>query len=73
MELASGGNLDRFIKNRNGQQIKEEDIVIIFKQLLKAVDHLHSHGIIHRDIKPENIFLTGNGLEIKLGDLGIAR
>ena len=73
MELATGGNLDQFIKKRNGQNIIENHILYIFKQLLHAVDHLHKNGVIHRDIKPENIFFIRQGLQIKLGDLGVAR
>ncbi|GJP50105.1 hypothetical protein CLOM_g9245 [Closterium sp. NIES-68] len=30
----------------------------IFRQLVTAVAHCHSHGVIHRDIKLENILLT---------------
>lgn len=27
-------------------------------QLLKAVEHMHRHGIFHRDIKPENLLIS---------------
>lgn len=40
--------------------------------LCKAVEELHSMGIIHRDIKPSNIMLDKNG-SIKIVDLGSAR
>jgi WD40 repeat protein len=37
--------------------------------LCKALEHLHSHGLIHRDIKPSNIiFLHGRP---KLADIGL--
>ena len=71
MELANGGDLKEFIKNRKGNLIEEATIRRIFKQLLSAVDLIHSKGIIHRDIKPHNIFF--NGFDVKLGDFGIAK
>lgn len=44
-----------------------------FKQLLCAIDHLHSHGIAHNDIKLENIFLVNEHKTVKLADFGFAR
>lgn len=37
----------------------------------KALEYIHSRGIIHRDIKPSNIYLSRSG-DVKLGDFGIA-
>ena len=41
-----------------------------FKQILIAVQHLHSYSILHRDIKPENIMLTKDNITAKLIDFG---
>eukprot|EP01066_Platyproteum_vivax_P011677 Platyproteum_vivax@DN52_c0_g1_i1.p1 len=44
----------------------------IVKQLLEAVDHMHSNLLLHRDIKLPNLLLNSKG-EVKLGDFGLAR
>ena len=41
-------------------------------QILSALQHAHSKGVIHRDIKPQNIMLLADG-SIKVTDFGIAK
>jgi protein-serine/threonine kinase len=48
-----------------------EDRLCLFKQLLRGVDYLHSHGIAHRDIKLENLLLSKEGY-LKISDFGVA-
>uniref|UniRef100_A0A1D1XP68 Serine/threonine-protein kinase STE20 n=1 Tax=Anthurium amnicola TaxID=1678845 RepID=A0A1D1XP68_9ARAE len=52
-------------------KVSQREVGRIAGELLKALKHLHAHGIIHRDIKLSNI-LSGANNEIKLADFGIS-
>jgi serine/threonine protein kinase len=45
------------------------DCVHVAASLTRALDHLHTHGLVHRDIKPSNIIFV-NGVP-KLADIGL--
>jgi serine/threonine-protein kinase len=53
------------------RQLSISDTLRVAGQVLGALHHAHTHGVIHRDIKPENILLQGD--QAVLTDLGIAR
>lgn len=42
-------------------RLKEDQIAYISKSCLKALEYLHSQGVIHRDIKSDSILMSGNG------------
>ena len=48
--------------------LPERRVKLMIYQVLKAVDHMHRHGILHRDIKPENILIDGD--TVKVADFG---
>ncbi len=48
-----------------------EALHFIEAQIMKALAHAHSRGIIHRDIKPQNIMVLRDG-SVKVADFGIA-
>lgn len=41
------------------------------RQLMSAVEYLHSKGVAHRDLKPENLLLDEND-NLKVSDFGLA-
>ncbi|KAM6548172.1 hypothetical protein CsatB_019848 [Cannabis sativa] len=55
-----------------GLERENKIIQTIIRQLLFALDGLHSTGIVHRDIKPQNIIFSEGSRTFKIIDLGAA-
>ncbi|CAI7834891.1 unnamed protein product [Closterium sp. NIES-53] len=80
MELCKGGDLFDFIQSAPKGRLNDRHAASVMRQLLGALHHCHSLGVLHRDVKPENILLcdrmphqTSNGeVGIKLSDFGVA-
>ena len=71
MELIDGITLKQYMQKRGGKLSWKESLHFI-TQIMKALSHAHSRGIIHRDIKPHNIMILRDG-SVKVADFGIAR
>ncbi|XP_040864317.1 germinal center kinase 1 isoform X2 [Glycine max] len=69
MEYMAGGSVADLIQS--GPPLDEMSIACILRDLLHAVDYLHSEGKIHRDIKAANILLSENG-DVKVADFGVS-
>jgi eukaryotic-like serine/threonine-protein kinase len=52
-------------------RLPQDRAIRIAIEILKALDYIHSNGVVHRDLKPENIMVDEND-HIKLIDFGIA-
>jgi len=70
MEKVEGITLKNYMSKKGVLPLNE--VLHYTDQILKALEHAHSKGIIHRDIKPQNILLMKNG-KIKVTDFGIAK
>ncbi|XP_024888759.1 death-associated protein kinase 1-like isoform X4 [Temnothorax curvispinosus] len=68
LELITGGELFHWTPSG------EAEAAHVVRQVLMALNHLHSHQVAHLDIKPENILLSSPPPmpSIKLIDLGLS-
>ena len=57
-----GQALDKFVEQRRARPPHRgslEESIHIFKSLLSATRHMHTHGLVHTDIKPPNMLVKG--------------
>ena len=68
LEYLPNGNLYEFMR---GKSLDEGTILKLFRQMISAIDFVHSRKVFHRDIKPENILLDPQ-CNSKLCDFGFS-
>lgn len=70
LELCGPKTLGQWMRDQMPTQARAEQVIL---QILRGVEHIHSHNIVHRDLKPTNVFFARRGDEVKIGDFGLAR
>jgi serine/threonine protein kinase len=71
MPFYTGGSLYQLM-NHNQQGLDESTARGYFRQILSAIDFMHSKGICHRDISTHNILLNEDQDKCTLIDFGMA-
>lgn len=71
MELLSGGDLKKRCRE-NPKGMHPSVALGIYRDLLIALQAIHSVGIIHRDLKPQNIMFRSDD-SLALADFGLAK
>lgn len=67
------GDLYEYLINNTLSEFAAQRVI---RQILKAVEYMHSNGYWHRDIKTENVFISDideYGPNVVLADLGFSR
>lgn len=79
-EFVEGVNFYEALRRRDPARSEEVGAIVeLSAQVLRALEFLHTRGIVHGDIKPENILVTGlsddepAAARAKLIDFGLAR
>lgn len=70
LDYVAGGELFTHLYQK--ERFGEDEVRIYIGEIILALQHLHSLGIIYRDIKLENILLDENG-HIVLTDFGLSK
>lgn len=79
LELCDGGDLLERVA-ASSELMPEHEASRLLAQVLAALQHLHSRGVVHRDVKPENFLFTHREereppekAPMKLIDFGLSR
>jgi len=70
MDYISGGDLAFHLEQKG--RFNEKEVRVLTAEIVLALEHLHSCGIIYRDLKLENILLDKDG-HICLTDFGLSK
>jgi eukaryotic-like serine/threonine-protein kinase len=69
MEYVEGQNL---LAYADAKHLNIHQRLLLFRQVLDAVQYAHGQLVLHRDLKPDNILVNARG-HVKLLDFGIAK
>jgi calcium/calmodulin-dependent protein kinase I len=72
-DRVTGGELfDRIVEKGS---YTEKDASHLIRQILEAVDYMHSQGVVHRDLKPENLlyYSPDEDSKIMISDFGLSK
>ncbi|RWR71894.1 putative serine/threonine-protein kinase [Cinnamomum micranthum f. kanehirae] len=54
-----------------GRKFTEPQVKCFVQQLLRGLEHCHSHGVLHRDVKGSNLLVDSNGI-LRIADFGLS-
>jgi len=68
-EYLAGGSLRSILDS--GRTLSPSQVLSVFLEACRALDHAHAQGIVHRDVKPANLLFGQDG-HLRIADFGLA-
>jgi eukaryotic-like serine/threonine-protein kinase len=75
MELLNGASLDVAIR-RQRPPMTVHELMVVMRDVAKALEAAHRNGVVHRDLKPTNVFLhedRDGRIVAKVLDFGVSK
>jgi len=72
MEYLEGGPVMTREALERCERLPETLVSKYFRDMVRALDYLHSQRVVHGDLKPENVLVSANGT-VKLSDFGCSK
>lgn len=81
MHFIEGTSLEQLIAAENSEETRtrfsttwdrSENLVLLVRDALLALQHAHERGVVHQDVKPSNLFMDAGG-RCYITDFGIGR
>lgn len=70
MPYIHGGAISDIISQRHPNGLPQAAALTVAYYVLRALDHMHQHGIMHRDIKAANVLVDEKG-HVYVADFGV--
>ncbi len=71
LEYQSGRSLEAWLKEFDGPP-NQDELDLVLRPLLSALDAIHRNNVLHRDIAPDNLYIRDDGTPVLL-DFGSAK
>ena len=72
MEFVNGGELFYHLHTSAQNGFDQERAKFYAAQIVLALEHMHSEGVVYRDLKPENILIDTEGY-LRITDFGLSK